>query len=149
MCAGHMLRHEIFQSLPEQVGPVPITKYMSFDTYPYRVDKKDLLRDFQYSIILENARHDNYFTEKILDCLACKTIPIYWGAPNIQKFFNPEGILVFNNQKELDGILCSLRLDFYDSKREIVEANYREALKYENLGARLHAAIEGAITNAA
>jgi hypothetical protein len=50
-------------------------------------NKEDGIKDYKYSIALENSSQLNYFTEKIIDCLLMWTIPIYWGCPNISDFF--------------------------------------------------------------
>ena len=41
-----------------------------------------------YSIAIESSQETNYFTEKLIDCLITKTIPVYWGCPNISEFFD-------------------------------------------------------------
>jgi hypothetical protein len=46
-----------------------------------------------FSVCIENSSERNYFTEKLIDCFAQKVIPIYWGAPNVSEFFDPDGII--------------------------------------------------------
>lgn len=46
--------------------------------------------DYNKSICIENSSQENYFTEKITDCMLGWCLPLYWGCPNIQDFF-PEG----------------------------------------------------------
>jgi len=53
-------------------------------------DKWDGLAPYKYSIAIENGQHPLYFTEKIVDCILCETIPFYWGAPDINNFFPKE-----------------------------------------------------------
>ncbi|HJS78004.1 MAG TPA: glycosyltransferase family 10 [Burkholderiales bacterium] len=45
------------------------------------------LRDYRYSLALENCRQRNYFSEKILDCWLAWAMPIYWGCPNLSDYF--------------------------------------------------------------
>ena len=45
------------------------------------------LKTYKYSLCIENSCYDNYFTEKITDCLLSWTIPIYFGCTNIDKYF--------------------------------------------------------------
>lgn len=77
---GHQLRHEIVKRFGDKV-----------DIYGHDGDpmdsKLDALRDYQYSIVVENAKVDYWFTEKLIDCFATGTIPIYWGCPSVSKFF--------------------------------------------------------------
>ena len=49
--------------------------------------KWDGLDKYSYSIAIENACMPNYFSEKFTDCILAWTIPIYYGCPNIHKYF--------------------------------------------------------------
>jgi len=97
--------------------------------------KKDLHLPFQFSIILENSQQENYFTEKIIDCFLCKTVPIYWGCPNIGDFFDTRGIIIL---KSVDGgiieeLVMQLKKctpELYQSMLDAVETNYDLALNY-------------------
>ena len=72
-------------------------------------NKLEGLKDHRFSVVIENAKEDYYFTEKILDCFQTKTIPIFYGAPNIGDFFNINGILAVKTIdeiiKELDSLI--------------------------------------------
>jgi len=48
------------------------------------------LYGYKYSLAFENVSHENYFTEKLIDCFLCWTKPIYWGCSNIDKYFPKE-----------------------------------------------------------
>ena len=85
----------------------------------------------------------NWITEKVIDCFATKTIPIYYGAPNIGDFFNKDGIIVFNSIDELNVILNSLPPNFYESKRAAIEENYERSKQYYDF----HKRVEGEINN--
>ena len=64
------LRRPFYRSPASFVGSTP--------------DKRITLGSYKFSFCFENiASHDDYLTEKIFDCLLAKTIPIYYGAPNI------------------------------------------------------------------
>ncbi|MEK7180790.1 MAG: glycosyltransferase family 10 [Patescibacteria group bacterium] len=47
-------------------------------------DKMEVLSKYKFAICYENAPYNGYVTEKIYDCLATGTIPIYLGAPDIE-----------------------------------------------------------------
>ena len=64
-------------------------------------EKADGLAPYRFSIITENVRNHSYFTEKIVDALLCETVPIYWGAPNIDRFFDPRGMIACKNAAEM------------------------------------------------
>ena len=82
-----------------------------------------------FHIAVENSRNLNYYTDKIVDCFATKTIPVYWGAPNIEEYFNKEGIITFENEEDLVEILNSLTEEDYNNRLEAVEENYILALE--------------------
>ena len=93
-------------------------------------NKLEGLKDYMFSVAIENVVTENGFSEKIQDCFLTGTIPIYYGAPNIGEFYDLNGILVFHNQEELDSILLNLTPELYYSKLQAVYNNYRRALSY-------------------
>jgi hypothetical protein len=118
---GHILRHEIIDS------------FKNFDLYGTTnpIEKKITgLRDYRFSIVVENCKSDYYFTEKLIDCFVTGTIPIYWGCPSIFYFFNDEGILSFNSLDELENILNNATEEFYLSKLDAIKENFELSFKY-------------------
>jgi hypothetical protein len=60
------------------------------------LDRKiDGLRDYEFSICMENRQSHNIFSEKIIDPILTNTVPIYFGAPNVADFFDVTSILEF------------------------------------------------------
>src|SRR3569832_165707 len=50
-------------------------------------DKLEALKNYKFSVCYENMNEiKGYVTEKIFDCFAVGTIPIYWGASNITDY---------------------------------------------------------------
>lgn len=120
---GHQLRHYI----PNLLNDRP------FDVYfpQSRIDvKHSLFLDSMFHIVVENSRHKNYFTEKIIDCFITKTIPIYWGCSNIGEYFNTDGMILFENLEELDKYLSNISPDFFNQRLDIIEENYKKAKEY-------------------
>jgi len=83
---------EIFRKIVSHIGKVD-----SIDLYKDSIGNKscyfsiELLNIFnQYKFILcfENSYQNGYITEKIFNCFFSRTIPIYKGDPNINKYFN-------------------------------------------------------------
>tara|TARA_R110000803_G_scaffold51068_1_gene105744 strand:+ start:2121 stop:3029 length:909 start_codon:yes stop_codon:yes gene_type:complete len=56
-------------------------------------NKKIGLNDYRFSISIENTVLNNYFTEKFYDCILCDTIPVYYGAPNIDNYIDSSSFL--------------------------------------------------------
>jgi alpha(1,3/1,4) fucosyltransferase len=54
-------------------------------------NKLDALKNYRFSVCYENMCDiKGYITEKIFDCFATGTIPIYWGASNVTDYIPKE-----------------------------------------------------------
>jgi hypothetical protein len=137
-CPGHILRHEVYNNLPESVGDLKIQKHRS---PPFLESKICQLENSQYHIVIENASHNNYFTEKILDSFAMKSLPLYWGCPNLSKFFNMDGVIRFETYEELVKCIQGLTPSYYEEHRQAVEDNYKLALQYKEYFPRVDSEI--------
>jgi hypothetical protein len=73
---------------------------------------------------------DFLFTEKLIDCFLTGTIPIYYGCPSISKFFNTDGMLIFDSINELSEIVNMIDTEYYYSKIESIKENFELAKKY-------------------
>lgn len=90
--------------------------------------KRDALAPFRFSIAMENAAADHYFSEKLIDCLLLETIPVYYGCAGIGELFDPRGLLCFNSREELGEILDSLTAERYEQMRPYALANKQKAI---------------------
>ena len=96
--------------------------------------KLDALRDYRFSITIENTKIDYYFTEKLIDCFLTGTIPIYWGCPSIGKFFDTRGMIIINDISDLTPFLRDSNLtQEYLKRMPYIIKNYGLALKYANV----------------
>ncbi len=83
-------------------------------------------RNTMFHVAVESKNEINYFADKILDCFATKTLPIYYGASNISEFgYDEKGIIRFNDEEELLNILNNLTEEDYYSRIEAIENNYK------------------------
>lgn len=124
---GHSFRHSLVKQCIPQIE-------QSVDLYGEGTGvrlqmKSDALRDYRFSIEVENDRLPNYFTEKLLDCFSTGTIPIYWGCPNIEDFFNVNGILQFSSAEEFTELMNNLTPELYEKKKMAVLSNYYLVMK--------------------
>ncbi len=87
--------------------------------------KEDGLRDYMFSIAVENASYSNYFTEKLTDCFACGTIPIFYGGHEITEYFNEDGIIFMDEEGNYDQSLVTP--EYYKSKEEAIKENFEIA----------------------
>ena len=110
-----------------------IRKTITSDVHQYGRGYKDLsrkvdgLKNYAFSVAVENIKRDTYFTEKIIDCFLTGTIPIYWGTDKIANYFDVNGIIRFNTLGELNTIINSLSFDQYNSRKDAIEKNFQLA----------------------
>ena len=79
-----------------------------------------------FSVAIENGQYETYFTEKLLDCFATGTIPVYLGAPDIEKHFNADGIITLSDEFDVSE-------DIYNDKLDAIQDNLERAKKMEVL----------------
>lgn len=121
---GHNLRHDVIRKYGS-------TKIDIFGRGYNQIDYKlKGLKDYRFSITIENAKTDYYFTEKLIDCFATGTIPVYFGCPSIGKFFDERGIIMIDNIEDLDAIIYSLNKDKYNELLEYVKINFLKMKDY-------------------
>ncbi|MEE9367509.1 MAG: hypothetical protein V3V05_01465 [Pontiella sp.] len=121
---GHQLRHKVIAKHQAEMDG------LFGNPHNFVKDKIDALRDFRYSIVIENQRLDYYFSEKIIDAFASGTVPIYWGCPSLGKFFNMDGIIHFETLEELEMIIPTLSQDDYERRLPAIIENFASALEY-------------------
>jgi len=91
--------------------------------------KEEALCDYYFSIAIENGKYDTYFTEKILDCFAVGTVPVYYGTNNIGKYFDMEGIIVLNDSFDPG----TLTPELYYSMLPAIKRNYEKVKAYNTV----------------
>ena len=121
---GHKIRHSIYKHFKNSIeiyGTITGTRL---------VDKDLGLNDYQFSFAIENCIQDGYFSEKLLDCFATKTIPIYWGTRSVGEFFNTDGIIFIDDFKSIESVINFLSEDVYNSKLKAIEENFNKIDDY-------------------
>jgi len=122
MCELHRFRLEIINKVKNKnVDIFGIDRWVT-------INKS--LEDYMFSIVVENYQDELYFTEKILNCFATGTIPIYLGPKNIGEKFNEDGIIQFNNLLDLEKILIGLTPENYFNKIESIRDNFNRCQNY-------------------
>lgn len=82
------------------------------------------LNDYFFSIAMENDIYPIMFTEKISDCFATGTIPIYYGDRSIGKYFNLDGVIFLNEGFDIG----NLSTDLYYSKMSAIKENFKAVM---------------------
>lgn len=104
----------------------------TFDGGPRIDDICDAYRDFRFFICIENDIQPYYFSERLICAFANQTIPIYLGATEIDKFFNPDGIIKLSVDSDIEHILKQCTIDEYLCRLPAILDNYKRAFEYLN-----------------
>jgi hypothetical protein len=63
----------------------------------------------KFSIAFENSSNIGYTTEKLLNSFSAKTIPIYWGNPEIAKEFNDARFINCHKYENFDQVIEKIK----------------------------------------
>jgi len=144
---GHKIRHKIWDLqdnilIPKNFFNSSHFPYKSNIQYKSLYDKKELLFSSKFHICIENCKEKNYFSEKLIDSLYSKTIPIYWGCPNIGDWFNLDSIIIVNSVDEIIDVCNNLTDDFYNKKLSEIDDNFNRCKKFIDIKDRIGNKIE-------
>lgn len=110
---------------------------------PLPDDDKKHLFESQYSIVMESSQVHSYFSEKLIDALITKTIPIYWGCRNIGEFFDTQGIIMANSADDVIRKVNSITPSVYEDRKAHIDKNFEIAKEYARyFGDRVKEAID-------
>ena len=91
-------------------------------------NKHRTLSSYKYSICFENSKMKGYITEKIFDCFYAGTVPIYYGAPDISDFIDPNSYIDYKNfsgltqlKRYVDSLSNNQYLDMKEKGRNFIE----------------------------
>jgi alpha(1,3/1,4) fucosyltransferase len=56
-------------------------------------EKLEFLQPYKFNIAFENRSLSGYTTEKLVDAMLARCLPIYWGNPQVAREFNPKSFL--------------------------------------------------------
>ena len=120
-CPLHVFRLELAKRLLSYQG-VDV-----FGTVVGRYAKPvEIFKDYRYSIAIENEISPYWFTEKITNCFASKTVPIYIGASKIGDFFNEDGMIIIKEPtiEAVEKALKQCSQEDYNSRKEAIDDNF-------------------------
>lgn len=84
-------------------------------------DKEDGLKDYMFSVSIENDNSDLYFTEKLTDNFVMGTVPVYWGSRKvIEKYFDPRGVIFLDDDPNLE----SISTETYENMLPYIKNNF-------------------------
>lgn len=121
---GQRLRHKVIRTHGTAFDAILGRGYREIG------NKIEGLRDYRYSLTIENGRQNYYFSEKLIDCFLSGTVPIYWGCPSIGLFFDKGGIVAFEHPRDLGLILEQIGPDDYERRLPSIRKNLELAMHY-------------------
>ena len=131
---GHRRRMDFLERLRSKID---------FDLYGRGftplADKWDGIAPYRYSIAFENAQAPYYFTEKLMDCFVAGAMPLYFGSPEIGKFFPPDSMVVIDPDdprvfEKIEEVIAS---DLWLERRGAIQEAKRLVLEEYNVFAWL------------
>ena len=67
----------------------------------YVKDKIEFLKQYKFSLAMENSEADGYTSEKIIDAYLAGTIPIYYGDYMVDDYINPKTYILIRNHRDM------------------------------------------------
>ncbi|HTA30544.1 MAG TPA: glycosyltransferase family 10 [Candidatus Cybelea sp.] len=79
--------------------------------------KLDFLRPYKFNLAFENASLPGYTTEKIVDAMQVRAMPIYWGNREVDREFNSKSFLNYFDFPDEEALIDKIiELDQDDAK---------------------------------
>lgn len=109
---GHALRHRLAERVRREGLGVDLLGrgYAPFGA------KAEGLAPYRYSVVIENVRERNFFTEKLIDAVLCRTVPIYWGCPNIADFMDVSGMVLCETEAGIMAAVAAMSEEDYAAR---------------------------------
>ena len=125
-----------------------ISNKFNFNNYkgalPHQQKENGLL-PYKYSIAVENCSIENYFTEKITDCIISECLCFYWGCKNIETLINPYAFIRLDPNdfsKSLNIIKTSIENNEWEKRIGIIKQEKFKLVNNFNLFPRVCSLLE-------
>jgi len=114
---GHKLRAQFVQQLLTHLPELERHTYGRGRTQQL-MRKEDGLNKYRYSVAIENSSINSYVTEKFYDCIIAGCVPLYFGAPDIAKYFPEKSFIALpiHDIRECVRIIQTLSVADYESR---------------------------------
>ena len=124
---GHRRRLKVVQAYVDKFGQDDLYGWGLTHELPLK-EKSRGLREYMFSFACENANYPTYFTEKLTDCFACGTIPVYYGTAGVAQYFDADGIIFLDQNSPWENIPWDkLTPEYYESKKDVIKENFEIA----------------------
>lgn len=71
--------------------------------------KLKLISKYKFNLCFENCIVAGYISEKIIDCFKASTVPVYLGAPNVEKYIPKNCFIDFRDFSDYSSLLIFLK----------------------------------------
>jgi hypothetical protein len=94
---------------------------------PFASKKGETLKDYKFSLTVENSHEKYYISEKFYDCILTNTIPIYYGCSNIKDYWPENGYFLLDNITDYEYLINKLNW-INENKEELYKQMLPELL---------------------
>jgi len=91
-------------------------------------DKHKIISAYKFNICFENIAYPGYITEKIIDAIMAKTIPVYYGAPDASVYIPPNAFIDASKFDSVDRLIDYL-IEITPSEADVIIQNGQIFLK--------------------
>lgn len=118
---GSNIRDYIFDELSKYKQVASGGRYRNNIGMPQGVtDKLDFQKKYKFALAIENTSYAGYTTEKLMEAFAAGGIPIYWGDPEVGRYFNENAFINVMAYETVE-----------DAIRKVIEVDQNEELYNE------------------
>lgn len=136
---NYIKRYQLFTKLLETDLDIDFfgrgwnTKDSRYKGSPY--NKSEAIKNYEYSIAIENSNYKNYLTEKFFDLIVCNTVPIYHGCINASEIYPEKSFISLDFsvpiEKTVEQIVEIYKNDNYEDRlNSILDAKNLYYTKY-------------------
>jgi alpha(1,3/1,4) fucosyltransferase len=113
------------------------------------ISKHETLKRYKYSMCIENSSQPGYITEKLFDALFAGCVPIYYGAPNINKYIPNDCFIdmrLYKNLGELHEVIRGMSNEEWKAMqmngRKFIESKLFKPFNVESFCMAIYNAIQ-------
>lgn len=92
----------------------------------------DIKSQYKFSLSFENSIFRGYTSEKIISSFQAKSVPIYWGNPNVTKEIDPDGFINCHDYETLDEVIEVIKIIDTDKNKYLKMLNSAKSIFLED-----------------
>jgi hypothetical protein len=126
--------------LPPEIAKIYSVKNKNHYEGKWAKSKKTMIKHYKFTVAIENTIARDYVTEKLWHALAAGSVPLYYGAPNVDDWLPCHNCIIdlrqFANQKEAAEYIKTvsenetLYAEYHKWRKEPIRPSFQKILKY-------------------